>query len=496
MEEHHAGDDAEVVLPAVAELVPPVGLYDLGLVDVADGPEVALLLVEEYGLVDGVVAAVAAAAAVLLGVGVFELVLVVAAVEAHFYAAGVGFVGVGVVHGVEAGTAAATTISSSFTSSSAVGVAVTVAVTVAATPIATTAAAAAAIVVIVPAAVVAVVPLPLGKGNLPLLLVGPGLGAQLGPEAGLVVVLEVAAVGVGDGEVVVEGGAAEDEALAAGGGGAEDAEGVVGEDAEDHSVEGLVRRRRGTMVTAVVVISGGTVPDAEVDGVVGAGEDAVDLGARPDLDAAGLEVAAPGAVEGVQVVKGDHGGEVGQQGLGVVVPELHVGVVEEALDDGAGDAGRLVAGAEEEGDEGVDHAVAEVAGEEGVAEDAQHDADGDEPEKRHGPLDDQEQDAEAPDVTPVPGHEPAGEAVCPEAGFPLAEGDLEGDVARRVAVALEVAEGVLEDVGAALDAVVDPRGAVPGRVEGDRGGLAADHVGFFQERHAELVRVVGEGVGA
>jgi hypothetical protein len=96
----------------------------------------------------------------------------------------------------------------------------------------------------------------------------------------------------------------------------------------------------------------------------------------------------------------------------------------------------------------------------------------------------------------VLGHELAGEAIGPEARFPFAEGYLEGDVARRVVVLLEVAEGVLEDLGPPLDAVVDPGGAVSGRVDGDRGGLAADDVGLFQEGYSELVRVVGEGVGA
>ncbi len=62
--------------------------------------------------------------------------------------------------------------------------------------------------------------------------------------------------------------------------------------------------------------------------------------------------------------EGHHVGEVGEEGLRIVVPQFHVGVVEEAFEDRAGDVGRLVAGAEEEGDQGVDHFVAKVFAEE------------------------------------------------------------------------------------------------------------------------------------
>lgn len=41
--------------------------------------------------------------------------------------------------------------------------------------------------------------------------------------------------------------------------------------------------------------------------------------------------------------EGDHLGEVREEGLGVVVPEFHVWVVEEAFEDCAGDVCRLIA---------------------------------------------------------------------------------------------------------------------------------------------------------
>lgn len=55
VEEHHAWNHAKVVLPAMAELVPPVLLDDFGIVNVVDGPEMLLFLVQEDGLVDWLV---------------------------------------------------------------------------------------------------------------------------------------------------------------------------------------------------------------------------------------------------------------------------------------------------------------------------------------------------------------------------------------------------------------------------------------------------------
>lgn len=97
----------------------------------------------------------------------------------------------------------------------------------------------------------------------------------------------------------------------------------------------------------------------------------------------------------MQLVKGVHGWQIGQESLAVVVPELHVWVVEEPLYDAAGHCCGLVAGAEKEGDERVDHFVAEAAAEH---EDTQHGRDGHDAEHGEGVLDCFQEEAEFANV--------------------------------------------------------------------------------------------------
>lgn len=52
LEKHHTWHDADVMLPAVAELMPPVELDDFGLIDAVDGPKITLSFIEEDGLVN------------------------------------------------------------------------------------------------------------------------------------------------------------------------------------------------------------------------------------------------------------------------------------------------------------------------------------------------------------------------------------------------------------------------------------------------------------
>ena len=79
------------------------------------------------------------------------------------------------------------------------------------------------------------------EGDLVFLLLVLGLGAEGVGEGGLVVGGEVGGVGVGDGDVVEEFGAAEDEAFLPGGGFAQEFFGGVGKDAEDQFVVVLFR---------------------------------------------------------------------------------------------------------------------------------------------------------------------------------------------------------------------------------------------------------------
>ena len=68
-----------------------------------------------------------------------------------------------------------------------------------------------------------------------------------------------------------------------------------------------------------------------------------DVGVGADGDTFGFEVGPPFAIEFLEMGEGDHEGKVGQEGFGVVIPELHVGVVKEAFENSAGDVCSLVA---------------------------------------------------------------------------------------------------------------------------------------------------------
>lgn len=96
----------------------------------------------------------------------------------------------------------------------------------------------------------------------------------------------------------------------------------------------------------------------------------------------------------------------------------------------------------------------------------------------------------------VAGEEAGGEDVGPEGGA-LAEGDVQVDGVGGEALAGEHGEGVVEDGGAALDALVEPGGAVVllGG-EGDGEGLAAAVGRGVDEGDGVAVGVLGEVVGA
>lgn len=95
LQKHHTRHDLQIMLPAVAQLMPPVALDDLVLVNAVDCPEIAFPLIEKDCLVYGLGLRFWRTARLL------ELVLVVAAVEGHFYQSRVMLIRVSVVHGVE-----------------------------------------------------------------------------------------------------------------------------------------------------------------------------------------------------------------------------------------------------------------------------------------------------------------------------------------------------------------------------------------------------------
>ena len=95
IQKHHTGDDTDVMLPSMTELVPPFSLDDFAAVDFINGPHVRVCFVEEDGLEyvvvvwDGVFRSLVVHA---------ELVLVVCAVKGHFDFLHVFRVRVRVVH--------------------------------------------------------------------------------------------------------------------------------------------------------------------------------------------------------------------------------------------------------------------------------------------------------------------------------------------------------------------------------------------------------------
>lgn len=235
-----------------------------------------------------------------------------------------------------------------------------------------------------------------------------------------------------DGEVVVEGCAAEDELLAAGCRVCEDSKGVVCEDTQDEVIKMFVCE-----LVGVVIL------DGQVDALAGPGEHGVDLGVYSDGNALGDEIVFPFLVKVVQTVERIHGRLIRQQRILVVVPKLHVRIVEQPLDNSCGHIRRLVPCPQEQRNERIHHLVAKVPAEE---EETQHDGDGKQAEHGHRPLDDFEEEAEALDVGGVRGDELAGEAVCPEAGLALSERNLELERLSGEAMLVEEVEGVLEDL--------------------------------------------------
>ena len=66
----------------------------------------------------------------------------------------------------------------------------------------------------------------------------------------------------------------------------------------------------------------------ENDALVGAGFDGGDVGVGTNVDAFGLEIGSPVTVKSLKVWKCDHLGEVRKEGFRIVIPKLHIWVVE------------------------------------------------------------------------------------------------------------------------------------------------------------------------
>ena len=110
-------------------------------------------------------------------------------------------------------------------------------------------------------------------------------------------------------------------------------------------------------------------------------------------------------------------------------------------------------GSEEECDEGKHQFVAKIFIEE---EHAQHDPDRHQTQDGHGPFDQLQHLAKLLYIAGKLVDEGAWEAVGPEAVLASPEGDLQFDLFGLMTVFPEEVEGVLEDGGASLNAIVQP----------------------------------------
>ena len=71
------------------------------------------------------------------------------------------------------------------------------------------------------------------------------------------------------------------------------------------------------------------------DPFVGAGFDGGDVGVGADVDAFRLEIRSPITIESLKVWERHHLGKVGKEGFRIVIPEFHVGIIEQTFKDRA-----------------------------------------------------------------------------------------------------------------------------------------------------------------
>jgi len=166
------------------------------------------------------------------------------------------------------------------------------------------------------------------------------------------------------------------------------------------------------------------------------GKNGSDISVSADLNALRAEVGGPVAVECLEVWERDHKRKVRKEGIRIVVPKFHIGVIEEAFKDGAGDVSSLVTlrtsvrrselasskegltSAQKECDEWEDHLVTKLLVEK---EHPEHDPNWNETKDWHSILDNLQHPPELLDVCRELIDQCAGEAIGPKAFLPLAE---------------------------------------------------------------------------
>ena len=258
VDEHHAGNDTDVVLPPVTQLMPPFAFDDFAFVDLVNSPEIPVGLVEEDGLKDVLVVRNRR----LIGIVVHaELMLVVGAVECHFDFFPVLWIGVCVVHGSVARGLAVGTGGLVF-----------------------------------------------GELDLVFLLAVLGLGCKVRVEVGFKVFFKILAVAVGDGDVVEETGTAQDKLFFPGGRLAQEFQRIIGKDGHDHLVKSFRLRSRPRVFPLAVFplrVKGSSLQDHTFSAPR---DDRRDIRVQANINASGLQICRPVGVEVLKMRERNHSG--------------------------------------------------------------------------------------------------------------------------------------------------------------------------------------------
>jgi len=277
--------------------MPPLLLNDLALINLVYRPEMPVLLIQEYRLEDMILVGYRRLIRTVVN---SKLMLIVRNIKCHLNLVHVFRVGMRIVHRTE---------SRGFVTRSR--------------------------------------SLVLGKSYHVLLLLRLRFSAKLGVKMRFEILLEVLAVGVGDSDIVEECCTTEYELLLPSGDFAEKLFGVVGEYAENHVIEcfccaGWAGVFATTKLVDTFLALGIKGARLQYNTILRTGEDGGDVSVSADFDSLRAEVGGPVAVERLEVRERDHKREVRKEGIRIVVPEFHVGVIEEAFKDGAGDVGSLI----------------------------------------------------------------------------------------------------------------------------------------------------------
>ena len=179
-------------------------------------------------------------------------------------------------------------------------------------------------------ALFAILPFGLVLGEVDLLLLGLGLGfsAQFGLEAGFIVLVKVFGIRVSDGDVVEKLGTPEHKFFFPCRRLSQQFLRVVSEDGHDQLVESFgFGGWTGVLAGAVALlgVKGGCV---ENHATFASARYCSDISVCADINTFGFEIGRPVGVKIMTIRKCDHGRKIRQECFRIIVPKLHVRVVE------------------------------------------------------------------------------------------------------------------------------------------------------------------------